>query len=343
MRIRSLVVLLAALCPFAVGTPAARPAVGATAHDLGAMNGSLDALAMNDRGLIAAWGGSDGTFVLDTRSGASVTLPYFEPRAVNNRGQVVGVFDAPISAGGVQGTSWSERDGLQRMPDFVPSAINDHGEMAGNCMLGPDQWGPPCVAVTGQNGQRTLQVIDVGAGAVEARAHDINDHGEVVGTISYATGLTRGFRWSARDGFLLLEPASPTESSAALAINNRGVVAGQTSDETTSIATKWTWSGDIAEQLTPGSTAIDINDHGTTVVTTLAPATGVFESKVWVPDLGVFELPPVTGSTGAPLASEINNHNQVVGQMASSDGVHYHLVVWSVGVHEEHGNMAGRE
>jgi hypothetical protein len=343
MRIRSLVVLLAALCPLAVGTPAAQPAVGATAHDLGAVNGSLDALTMNDRGVIAAWGGSDGTFVLDTRTGTSVTLPYFEPRAVNNRGEVVGIFDAPISAGGFQGTSWSEQDGLQRMPDFVPSAINDRGEMAGNCLLGPNQWGPPCVGVTGENGQRTLQVIDVGAEAIEARAHDINDHGEVVGIVSYATGLTRGFRWSRRDGLLLLEPASPTGSSAALAINNRGVVAGQTSDQTTSMATKWTWSGDIAEQLMSDSTAIDINDHGIAVVTTLAPATGVFESKVWVPVLGVFELPPVPGSTGAPLASEINNHNEVVGQMASAGGANYHLVVWTVGVHEGNGTMAAKK
>jgi probable HAF family extracellular repeat protein len=288
---------------------------------------------MNDRGVIAAWGGSDGTFVLDSRTGASATLPYFEPRAINNRGQVVGVFDAPISLGGVQGTSWSERDQLQRIPDFVPFAINDHGEMAGNCLLGPDQWGPPCVAVTDQNGQRTLHSIDVGVSAIEARAHDVNDHGEVVGTISYATGLTRAFRWSARDGLLLLEPGSATQSSMALAINNRGLVVGQISDETTFVATEWTWSGEIAAQLTTNSTAIDINDHGIAVVTAFESTTGVFESKVWLPDLGVFELPRPPGSTGVPLASEINNHNQVVGQIESGGGVNYHLVVWNVSVH----------
>lgn len=343
MRIARLVVLVAALCPLVVETPAAQPTVGAAAHDLGTMNGSLDALTMNDRGLIAGWGGSDGTFVLDTRTGASVTLPYFEPRAVNNRGQVVGVYDAPISAGGFQGTSWSERDELRRMPDFVPFAINDHGEMAGSCLLAPNVWGPPCAAVTDRDGQRTLQVIDVGPEAIEARAHDINDRGDVVGTISYATGLTRGFRWSARDGLVLLEPPSSTESSAALANNNRGVIAGQTSDQTTSTATTWTWSGDIAEQLAPSSTALDINDRGIAIVTTVAPGTGVFESKVWVPDLGVFELPPVAGATGAALAFEINNHNEVVGQMASVGGANYRLVVWTLNVHGTDGDVASKK
>ncbi len=333
MNIRSLVVLLAALGPLTVEVPRAEQAVSATAHDLGATSGSLDTLAMNDRGLIAAWGGSDGTFVLDTRTGASVTLPYFEPRAVNNRGQVVGVYDAPISSGGLQGTIWSEQDQLQRISDFVPFAINDHGDMAGNCLLGPNEWGPPCIAVTDQNGQRTLHPIDVGAAAIEARAEDINDHGEVVGTISYATGVTRAFRWSARDGLLLLEPGSSTQSSTALAINNRGLVVGQTSDENTFVATEWTWSGEIAAQLTTNSTAIDINDHGIALVTTLAPTTGGFESKVWIPELGVFELPRLSGSTGAPLASEINNHNQVVGQIESGGGLNFHLVVWNVRLH----------
>ena len=272
-------------------------------------------------------------FVLDARTGESVTLPYFEPRGINNRGQVVGVFDAPLSLGGVQGTIWSERDQLERIPDFVPFAINNHGQMAGNCLLGPNEWGPPCVAVTDQNGQRTLQAIDVGAAAIEARAQDINDHGEVAGTISYATGVTRAFRWSARDGLLLLEPGSSTQSSTALAINNRGLVVGQTSDQNTFVATEWTWSGEIAAQLTTSSTAIDINDHGIAVVTTFAPATGVFESKVWVPGLGVFELPRLSESTGAPLASKINNHNQVVGQIESGGGPNFHLVVWNVRVH----------
>ena len=129
------------------------------------------------------------------------------------------------------------------------------------------------------------------------------------------------------------EPESSTQSSVALAINNRGLVVGQTSDQNMFVATEWTWAGEIAAQLTTNSTAIDINDHGVAVVTTFAPTTGVFESMVWVPDLGVFELPRLSGSTGAPLASEINNHNQVVGQIESGGGLNYHLVVWNVRVH----------
>ena len=166
MRIRNIVLLLAVLCLVGVEGPQAEQAVLATAQDLGTTNGFLSNLTLSDRGVIAGWGGSDETFVLDTRTGASVTLPYFEPQAVNSRGQVVGIYDAPISFGGVQGTTWSERDQLQRMPDFVPFAINQHGAMAGNCMLGPDVWGPACVAVTDRTGERTLQAIDVGPAAI---------------------------------------------------------------------------------------------------------------------------------------------------------------------------------
>ena len=333
MRIRNLVLLLAVWCVFGVEGPQAEQAVLATAHDLGTTNGFLSTLTLSDRGVIAGWGGSDETFVLDTRTGASVTLPYFEPQGVNSRGQVVGIYDAPISFGGVQGTTWSERDQLQRMPDFVPFAINQHGQMAGNCILGPDVWGPACVAVTDRTGERTLQAIDVGPAAIESRAYDINDHGEVAGTLTYATGVTRAFRWSARDGLLLLEPGSSTQSSTAVAINNRGLVVGQASDQNTFVATEWTWSGEIAAQLTTNSTALDVNDQGIAVVTTLDPATAVFESKIWVPDAGVFELARLTDSTGPPLAFEINNRNQVVGQIDAGGGPGYHLVVWDVRIH----------
>jgi uncharacterized membrane protein len=332
MRIRILVVFLAALGLLTAATPRAEQAVRATVHDLGTMTGFLSALTISDRGLIAGWGGSDPTFVLDTRTGRNVALlPYFEPRAVNNRGQVVGIYDAPTSDGGAQGTIWSERDQLQRSPDFVPFAINSHGQMAGNCMLGPDIWGPPCVAVTGQDGQRTLYPIDVGGDAFGANAYDINDRGEVAGTISYASGMTRGFRWSARDGLVLLKPQTASQSSMALAINNRGLVVGQVSDANSFFATEWARSGAIAAQLATDSYAADINDQGLTVVNTFSPTTGVFESKLWVPGRGVFELPRLPDSTGAPWAFEINNRNQVVGEIASGD-VNYQLVVWNVRV-----------
>ena len=118
-----------------------------------------------------------------------------------------------------------------------------------------------------------------------------------------------------------------------MAINNRGLVVGQVSDQNTFVATEWTWSGEIAAQLTTNSTALDVNDHGIAVVTTFDPATAVFESKIRVPDAGVFELPRLTDSTGPPLAFEINNRNQVVGQIDAGGGPGYHLVVWDVRIH----------
>lgn len=332
MRIRIHVALLAALCALVAEDPRAEQAVRATVHEVGTMNGFLSALTMSDRGLIAGWGGSDPTFVLDTRTGGYATLPYFEPLAVSKHGLVVGIYDAPISSGGAQGTVWSESDDLQRWADFVPFAINKHGEMAGSCMLGPDVWGPVCIAVIDQNGQRTLSSIDLGVIAGDVRAYDINDHGEVVGTIFYATGATRAFRWSARDGLMLLDPGSSNQNSMAVAINNHGLVVGVVSDQDAFVATEWTWSGTIAAQLGTNSYAMDINDRGITVVVTLSPTEG-FEAKLWIPDLDVFELPRLPGSTGAPWAFEINNHNQVVGEIASGDGVRYHLVVWDVHVY----------
>src|SRR5919109_4384062 len=85
LRIRTVVPLLLALCGFTVNAQEERR-VDITLHDLGGIQSWLTAAAINDRGVIAGWA-SGPAFVLDTRTGAMVTLPYFEPRSINNRGE----------------------------------------------------------------------------------------------------------------------------------------------------------------------------------------------------------------------------------------------------------------
>jgi hypothetical protein len=136
----------------------------------------------------------------------------------------------------------------------VPSfdlGINKHGDMAGNCIVGIDQVGPPCVLIRGHHddlGSGVIHVIDVDADSAALVA--INDHRVAVGNAFNADGSQRAFTWSFTDGVRFLD-APPSTSRFATAINNHGLIAGAIQGDNVSHPTMLSaGSGRIAATLT---------------------------------------------------------------------------------------------
>lgn len=88
----------------------------------------------------------DGTVIdLDTLTGAD----YFEPRAINDRGQVVGY--AWLSAGGLPHTFLWQQGKFTDLGVFEPADVNDRGDVVGS-MVAP---GAPSHAVLWSRGVLT--------------------------------------------------------------------------------------------------------------------------------------------------------------------------------------------
>jgi uncharacterized membrane protein len=300
---------------------------------------------INDRGLVFGTDGSTGAnFVLDTRTGAfDGSVPSFDPFDINKRGEVVGIFDAPRSAGGTQGALWTKEDGRRLSSTFLARGINKHGDMAGNCIVGIDQVGPPCVLIRGRHddlGSGVIHVIDVDADSAALVA--INDHGVAVGNASNADGSQRAFTWSFTDGVRLLD-APPTSSRFATAINNHGLIAGAIQGENVSHPTMWSaGSGRIAATLTAlNGFALAINDHGVLLLNAFNDQTGQFEYDVWVPSRHIVAvlLPADPTATGV-VASDINNRGEIIGSQyhASPDGIvlSTELIMWQIAIRGAH-------
>jgi probable HAF family extracellular repeat protein len=103
---------------------------------------------------------------------------------------------------------------LEDLDECAPTAINDHGAIAGNCGDYP-----------------FVRFPDRGTTTLDFRgyAEDINNRGELVGYRITGTGGFQGFVW--RRGTRRVDlPTLGGSDSRALAINDRGVVVGYTTD-----------------------------------------------------------------------------------------------------------------
>lgn len=177
--------------------------------------------AVNDAGMIAYWGYSQSQAnyvgMVDVPGVGTVEFyNWFRPTAVNNLGQVVG----SMNGDGLLITVNS--DGTYRFEDaealwgFVPYAINDWGEMAGEGENG-------AAIAWFENG--VLQVQDLGlASRSQSLCAGINNFGEVVGTWA-----GKPFLWQPSTGITWLTPTA-TNPGAALDINDRGQVVGWSYD-----------------------------------------------------------------------------------------------------------------
>jgi probable HAF family extracellular repeat protein len=231
--------------------------------------------------------------------------------AVNNKTQVIGwiadnfePFRAPFL--------WE--DGVMRELTSGPDLsvldardINDRGQIAGS---GMDVATFAGVALLWEDNARPTR-LPTPPGDVHCAAEAINDRGEVVG--SCATPVGDALRWHAvlwRDGEVIdLASLAGAGESAAITINNRGVVLGAFRTSEGFSTGNFIWADGVLTRLVPSLFASDLNDRGQIA------ATGrlVTWLEALVLDRGaIVRLPSLSDDVNC-VAGPINNRGDVGG------------------------------
>lgn len=155
-------------------------------------------------------------------------------------------------------------------------------------------------------------------GGAESSALGLNDHGEVVGTSAInAQGWLHAFLWS--NGKMQdLGTVGNNRDSAAVAINNSGVIVGNSGDSAFIYA-----NGTISQVYGDGPNKVEltgINNSGVVVGTAFVNVDGFqnnqYRASTWFngyrTDLGI--IPSASSSAQGSVGKAINDKNQVVGQ-----------------------------
>jgi len=178
-------------------------------NDRGQVVGRLHAPGERDRGFL--WSEMQGLLELSEMSSATV---------INNRGDVVG--HRWERAGNVyvsRAVFWTPQDGARDLGTLggvssTATGINDRRQVVGYSTIASGQ--EHASLWTEQDG-----MLDLGG----ARAHAVNDRGEVVGFTVGAGGRV-GFLWNEQDGMVELPLPEGGGDCRAYAVNNRGQIVG---------------------------------------------------------------------------------------------------------------------
>jgi len=196
-------------------------------------------------------------------------------------------------------------------PPTTGVSLNESGHVVGYypfCVIGsyvPFLWTP----------ETGMIALPLPPGSYEAYAGDINDVGQIVGTMTVAGVGYRGFLYDNGE-FTTLPPVIPDAGwSSASAINNDGVVVGYRSvSEDVNPYNAYIWSSDDGFTdlglMNPYSRAVDISEGGV-----VAGWTGLLAAtdEVFLWEQGEAQLlgPIPGGVTSSP--GDLNNRNQVAG------------------------------
>lgn len=182
-----------------------------------------------------------------------------------------------------------------------------------------------------------------------SNASDINDHGAIVGVSYDATGQLRAFIWENNVMTALPGPAGST--TAAVAINNAGVIVGRVCGSEGCRAARWSSSTSTPQILgalgtgggTTYSSAIGLNEAGQVVgESTITAPTFRMHAFVWdsvnlMRDLG----PGGDACFDRNWATAINTNGVIVGGHYLSCGTNPHMARWVDGVLEDLGSLRG--
>lgn len=240
---------------------------------------------------------------------------YAEARGVNEAGQVAGT-SAEQGSIRLSAYRWSGSSGMMNLGALdtwgsTATGIGSSGTVVGYSPVGDNYH---AFLWDAANGMRDLGTLAGGF----SLAYAINDAGRAVGTSD-----GRAFIWSEGTGMTALEKPVGTSSAAAFAINNAGVVAGQTSLPNGTNAAIWDEGGTmhVIGKLLPEDQycyAYGINDAGQAVGYSghgLYPECGESDQAfLWSAATGLRGLGVLPGYLQSH-AYDINNHGQVVGYL----------------------------
>jgi probable HAF family extracellular repeat protein len=299
---------------------------------LGTLGGPrTSVLAINDRGQVI--GGS--TTAKPTKghgflweSGRMIDIYPVGPRAINNRGQVVG--SGEVAGGHEHALLWQNGKttdlGTLGGPTSIALAINDRGQIVGSA----DTASSSRHAFLWESGRmRDLGTLG-GAYAAGSSAVDVNESGQVVGsswsnTIGYGQcgGGSHAFLWQKGKMRDLGTLGGERPMSAAVAINDRGWVIGNSPPSCDWRPFLWRNVKMIGLGTLPGgnhSAAVAINERGQVIGSsgTSGPRP-VQHAWIWqngtMSDLGLLSRDSSWSS-----ATALNEHDQIVGNSTTSGG-----------------------
>lgn len=223
-----------AFTSFEDNIPRAKFYDGAVVRDLGTFGGpSAATTALNDHGQVTGWASTSNGEVHAFRwSRQSGLIDLNAPGVtsargvdINNKGQVTGDAAAPFL---LTAFRWSPHTGMVSLgtlgPDVISQgrAINDAGTVVGSSQAPNSNLSYPTIWPPGGGGPVPLSNFR----SENSSAFDINNAGQIIGVAAFdERGVDQAFIWTRQGGLQSLIPDS-TVRSAALRINEKGLVIG---------------------------------------------------------------------------------------------------------------------
>jgi uncharacterized membrane protein len=287
--------------------------------DIGGAYSRSFAIAVNGHGVVVGEGSmpdlDPAVFTWTAAGGSREVLPNASPTDINNRGQIVGRIVCVECE--ERGFVWSASSGMRELGDFFPNAINEAGDMAGECEANKR----PCAMIGG----RRFVIASAGS------ATGINESGMVSGTrIITNIGAQRPFVWTRSGGRRELNYA-PWQHGDARAINDFGQVVGVLIGNPGGIeagnfvAVRWRQIGRIIGDPSDLTVARSVENHGWVVGTSSAPNANL--PMLWR-NGRVTRLPlGLNGRSGSAI--DINESGVITGVVSLANGA-VRATVWMV-------------
>ena len=244
---------------------------------------------------------------------------------INSRGDVTGYrFECRADPGGggscaLRGFVWNARTGFTDLGTFVPMAINNRGDMAGECVVENR-----LAACAMHDGVLTVWECEPEIDSCAQGARGINARGDAVGWRSTPDVELAMFFPREGEPVVLESPtADPFVTSSAEDINDAGTIAGRApSALSPSAATLWTNQGLVQAPTDARTVAWAVNARGWTAGVRFDGDDAIF----W------------DGSGNAPLllapdaatseAADINDRGEIVGYVTVAG--RRQMVIWRV-------------